>query len=541
MEEGVKVNSIPIDEEVLEAVGEAECVTPFVGSFTALRKISKPVPRARTTSLRKSVLYDKWMSATKTPANLSPREGVEDPMIPAVERYGKALTNINVELVKICADNYLNKLTQSKDPISFDFRPISFEEACCGVPGIPFCEAIPRNTSAGFPYVLSPALGFKGKEAFFGKELLYDLTNDRCLALKRECERVIDEARCGRRSLHVYVDSLKDETVSHKKRAENRTRLISCAPLALVIVIRMYFLPFCRFMMLNPIENGSAVGINCYSEQWSQLASHLQSMGPDVVAGDFKNFDGSHSALVLNIIGSSIAWFCGIDGEDATIRNVLFAEIYNSIHVNGDLIYMWNVGMPSGNPLTTIVNTFAVNLYFRYAWCSLHMDSHHAISEFDHFVKLIAYGDDVVANIHPSQIGWYNQNEISAALAVIGLTYTTETKSTDQAADTRKLSEIGFLKRSFVWDKYESRFLAPLELETVLQIPYWIKKGADPESRCLVNLENALKELSLHDKEVFDYWSKKMRRSCFDVLGSVPAITDQKVLRQAVFNTERYF
>jgi hypothetical protein len=536
-----KETMVPIEEDVLEAIGEAECSTPFAGSFLGLRKISKPVPRARSSSIRKSPLHSAWTPCTKTPANLSAHGSTPDPIISAVERYGGNLCNVDLNLVNICAASYLNKLTQLKDPGSFNFSPISFEEACCGIPGVPFFEAIPRSTSAGFPYVLDPAPGYKGKEAFFGKGVDYDLSSKECIKLKDECAKILQLAAKGKRSLHVYVDSLKDEVVTFKKKSENRTRLISCAPLALVIVMRMYFLPFCRFIMLNPIENGSAVGVNCYSDQWSQLASHLTGLGDRVVAGDFKNFDGSHSASILQIIGNSISWFCGGSAEDGVIRNVLFAEIYNSIHVNDDLIYMWNIGMPSGNPLTTIVNTFAVNLYFRYAWCILHREGYMAIKLFDDNVKMIAYGDDVVANISVDCVGWYNQNSISEALATIGLTYTTETKESGEAAPYRKLSEVSFLKRSFAWDAGDSRFLAPLELETVLQIAYWVKKGPDMNERCMVNLENSMKELALHDKVTFDTWAPIMLRKCFDTFGHVPVVVDQQLLRRMVRNSQVFF
>jgi hypothetical protein len=250
-----RVPLIPLDIDCLEDYDDGpESLLPFSGTFVALKRILRPVPRARKSSLVRTELHGSWVEPTKTPAHLCAGGGRPDPIIAAVERYGSNLSIIDPMLLQICTNSYFNKLTEFKDPSAFDFSPISFEEACAGVPGIPYFEAIPRNTSCGFPYVLSPITGYKGKEWFFGKDEVYDFSSEQCVKLKEECLSVIEKAKSGKRSLHVYVDSLKDETVSYKKKKENRTRLISCAPLCLVIVMRMYFLPFCRFMMLNPLK-----------------------------------------------------------------------------------------------------------------------------------------------------------------------------------------------------------------------------------------------------------------------------------------------
>ncbi len=60
------------------------------------------------------------------------------------------------------------------------------------------------------------------------------------------------------------------------------------------------------------------------------------------------------------------------DGEEnARIRKVLWAEVYNSKHISGSNVYWWTHSLPSGHPLTTIINSIYNNICFRICWLLL--------------------------------------------------------------------------------------------------------------------------------------------------------------------------
>jgi predicted thioredoxin/glutaredoxin len=58
-----------------------------------------------------------------------------------------------------------------------------------------------------------------------------------------------------------------------------------------------------------------------------------------------------------------------------------------------------------------------------------------------------------------------------------------------------------------------SRYVAPLELDVILEIPFWRKGDNDEITQCTQNIENGFRELSLHGKEIYDEWSTKMVES----------------------------
>ena len=64
--------------------------------------------------------------------------------------------------------------------------------------------------------------------------------------------------------------------------------------------------------------------------------------------------------------------------------------------------------------------------------------------------------------------------------------------------------EIKFLKRSFVWNSQQSRYVAPLALETVLEMANWVHGDVDHYELASLTLNDAMMELAIHPREVFD-------------------------------------
>ncbi len=59
----------------------------------------------------------------------------------------------------------------------------------------------------------------------------------------------------------------------------------------------------------------------------------------------------------------------------------------------------------------------------------------------------------------------------------IGFIYTNENK-TDEVVEHRTIDHCSFLKRGFRYDADVKRWLAPLELDVILEMPYWTKTDA---------------------------------------------------------------
>jgi hypothetical protein len=156
-----------------------------------------------------------------------------------------------------------------------DTRPLTDEENLCGVPGKKFLDAIPLNTSIGYP--------LRGPKRKYVTELepTEERPNNRVLS-----KEIRDEiARCeacykrGERAYTIAKACKKDEVLSKKK-----CRIFFGNPIALTFLIRRYFLPILRVLMFNPKISECAVGINSHGPEWNELYEHITFR--------FRPFDG---------------------------------------------------------------------------------------------------------------------------------------------------------------------------------------------------------------------------------------------------------
>jgi len=285
----------------------------------------------------------------------------------------------------------------------------------------------------------------------------------------------------------------------------------SAFPVHAVIAFRQYFLGFVAWVMHNKIDNEIAVGTNAYSLDWHQIATRLQTKGPHVIAGDFSNFDGSLNSQVLwEILDIINDWYD--DSEyNKNVRRSLWAHIAHSVHIFNDNMYMWTHSQPSGNPMTTIVNSMYNSIIMRMSW-QIVMKKHNAgdMRSFNKNVRMISYGDDNVLNISNSCIDLFNQDTIAQALETIGHIYTDEDK-TGEVIKSRKLDDIHFLKRGFKYNQELCRFLAPLNEDVIYDMLNWTRNTVDPDEILTQNISTAASEIALHGQDKFDTYVSDLK------------------------------
>lgn len=307
------------------------------------------------------------------------------------------------------------------------------------------------------------------------------------------------------RPAFLYVDNLKDEIRPLEKVKEGKTRMFSGSPFIMLVLFRMYFGSFMDEFVHANLDIGSAIGINPYGEDWHVLAKKLlkhsdgDASSECIGAGDFSAFDCSQQVEVLNVIYHLIAtWYGGSDSHASYIRSMLWAEITSSRHVHDGKVYYWYSSLPSGNPLTAMVNTMYNQIAFRYCWIQAGLDIH----DFNSNVELNALGDDNIFSVS----SWYREafNELTLVkyMKTIGLTYTTETKGTAVKA-MRRLTDVGFLKRKFRYEEKLARWVGPIEKSTIANLLDWTK-DKDGDTITVDKAVSALRELSLHGKEEYD-------------------------------------
>lgn len=488
----------------VQIVPQSGPVFATAGSFESIGKIADPIVTAPYSRMFKIPgIYGRYGDYDYLPAPLAPVQrtinGVHtfvDPMEEAMRNFGSPVLIYEQKYLDLVVHVAMRRLTQSTQ--TFTRAIYTFDESVRGIPEARF-RAIPRDTSPGFPY--RSACDLPGKHDFFGSDPDYDLDTPKCAELRARVSHVLSEARSGVRLCHIFTDFLKDELRSPEKVEAVATRAISSAPLDYVVAWRMMFGAFSTACMSRYIISGMAPGINSYTE-WNALANHLQERGLKVFDGDFKAFDSSEMPTLHNKLLDYINRWYDDGPENARIREVLWRDLTHSRHVGGldrRTIYQWNKSLPSGHPFTTICNSMysLTALVIAYQKCV-----GNCVSFWDN-VSPQVYGDDNVANVADGVADRYNQETVALALSSeLGLTYTPGRKDGKWCATT-SIDQLTFLKRGFRHDE-NLGWTAPLEPTSFLFTNYWCSNRMDMLEIIKANCEGSLRELSLHDQEMWD-------------------------------------
>jgi hypothetical protein len=372
-----------------------------------------------------------------------------------------------------------------------------------------------RSSSAGYPL----SRGGNGKFHIFGSEQEFDLQGPKALALRSSVSTIIDSAKEGVRLEHYYTDFLKDERRKKEKVELVKTRMISGAPLAHTLACRMYFSSFIKSVHDNNVLNGTGLGMNVYAEDWDILATKLRSKGPQVFDGDFTHLDASESVQFLSAaLVVMDGWF---GDEHSRVREVLYEDVKNSLHVQGSTTYEWFQSNPSGQFSTSVVNTVIVHILFRAVWIHVHGGDPSSLDIFDDHVYVCVVGDDNITNVSDEKAPIFNQVTFAEVASKFGFKYTPASKN-GIYVPTTVLEDCTFLKRKFRYCHVAQRTVAPLELSVILEMPYWRKKGPSPTTTTLQILETSYMELALHGKDVFDLWFPRMRSAAQRTFGVLP-------------------
>jgi hypothetical protein len=390
-------------------------------------------------------------------------------------------------------------------------RILTFVESVEGIAGVDGLDGIPRKTSAGYPrckYVQN-----RGKRDFFGEEGDYEFDNDNAREIELSVKKIISDAEEGIRGNHVFLDFPKDERRPKAKVDAGKTRKISACPIDLAICIRMYFGCFVQFFMANRIYNQSAVGVNVFDKQWEMIADYL---GKDnrVIAGDFSNYDGKLPYCVMVRFLDTVTAFYGDRGSKAErVREVLFEELVNSRHIMNGVIYEWVGSNASGNPLTTVLNSWCNLVLLRYATLKC-VDKMHIklalpfLRDLNSHIRYMVYGDDNLISIRRDSpfAHLVTQNSLTSAFDEMGLEYTDESKSGGEIDQNRSIYDVSFLKRKWAPNSrsHQRKLLSPLDVNTIMESIQWTKKKDYNLDALKNNVINMIQELSQHKEDVFN-------------------------------------
>lgn len=444
------------------------------------------------------------LPVTKIPAHIASfkKDGEWiDPNELALKKFAHKDVMLDSVLLELSMTDLKNKMRPLMDNI--DGSTLTIEEAVFGVPGHKYLPSISVQTSGGLYWQTC----YPGK----GKKHLIDLDKKTIHPdLRAAVEERLRLAYKGVSLDAIFKDCMKDELRPIDKSNEGKTRLFSAGPVDLTIAMRMLFGKWGEFMMLNRNLNESSVGINPTSLEWDKLHKILTRFGDDEIAGDFKEYDGSQIQRLLYCIIILINWWytcAGCHPRDNAARWALFRVVVGATHCNRGNLYSVLGCNSSGNPITVFINTEYDKLAVRYAYYYLARENKidPVKYSFSENVSMVAYGDDNVINVSVQVKNWFNPESLTRALATIGLQYTDDAKKGSQIL-FRKIDEITYLKRGFKFDDELKIVIAPLDFDTILNVPNWTWDDI-PHSDKGMSCEAVIRELSLYSQETFDKYS----------------------------------
>lgn len=383
-----------------------------------------------------------------------------------------------------------------------DWRVLSLDEGLNGVVGDKWIKPLKMKTSPGYPFIVEPRRSRGKLDYIFWADGRW-VASDR---LKFMVQERIDLARERKVPETIFVDVLKDERRELEKVEALKTRIFNTCPVDLNIAIRMYFGSLSSLVMENHLSHEIAVGINPHSESWNVLYRRLKSNGSRWLAGDYSNYDKTFPRQLMMMIANIANEFYN-DGNNV-IRETLMETLCNRFHLANRVVYYQTHGNPSGNPLTTIINSFGNMALMRLAWMRL-AEQHNPDLKlaFDEHVALSVYGDDNVATVS-SCATWFNMNAISKSLAPFGVVFTPPKVGNVGNPDFLPEEEVTYLKRYF--HKYQGLILAPLPEDRIKDTMNWIRKGPDDPGATRVNGFMTQLEMFHWGKEKFQAYTKEL-------------------------------
>lgn len=489
--------------------------------FTFLGKMKGPRAPTKTKIVR-SPLYEKIAPCKMEPVKLykhTTKEGERiNPTEVARSIYSHPVKYIDDNILEPCVFDtiksiFLGSRKTSSNGFGVGPRKLTLEEAIWGVDGHDFLCGLKSSSSPGFPYCLENPL--PGTKKFWvGSEGKPEVLGKPQISLIKDVEEILNKVAIGVRPEIIFTDFLKDETRKIGKGA----RPISGANQAYLAACNVEFGAVTEFLLNNRIDNGFTIGVNAYSEEWSYLAEflHMKGTTKSWIDGDFKNFDASHTRQLL----MSFKDFCDEFYLNRSIsRDTLLEDLANSVHISEDKVYQWDCSLPSGHPLTSIINCWINLVINRVAFVITYIRKwngeskskliREALELYNKEVKSVVYGDDNVHYVGQDAQVYLNIQDHATSMLQIGYIYTDANKRTD-TKEFKNWREISFLKRKFRKHEVVGRIVAPLDMDSMMDSLQWIKSSDVDLNDYRSKITTVISELSFHERSIFDKYFKEI-------------------------------
>jgi hypothetical protein len=468
--------------------------------------------------LEHTLCYNQITTSTYDYPHLSHRDlrYVGSPMVNGCLHHTDPPIHFDSDVLDIVQDDLKYRILAKVKPVRALVGVLSIEQSICGIPQIPQYGAMEMDTSEGFPFSSIRPKGAKDKRWLFD----LDVTSEGYVL--NGIEQVLLDVMANKQEqrenkivpLTVFTDCLKDAKLPKEKC--HKTRIFSVSPVDFTIQFRQYFYDFTIAFQEARFDIESAVGINVDSYEWHNMVTILLAKSTNFVCGDYSKFGPRlMSAVVVRVFEIICDWY-EENGDrnpiNRRIRMIMAEEIAFAQHLMLNMVYQVLCGAPSGCPITTILNNIVNMIYLRVAFLVLSRENgtNYSINDFNNFVCLIVYGDDLIMTVKDI-LGWYNASTLSEFFSRYNIVFTDALKTGEFALSTTVFAqETSFLKRCIKRHETRAIFTAAMDTRAIEETCNWTFVNTDPIEAAMIACESMMLNAHGHGSKYYE----RLRQKC---------------------------
>lgn len=395
-------------------------------------------------------------------------------------------------------------------------RLLTWQECWEGVEGADFLSSLNLKSSTGAPWKF--IAGTSTKTFWFGTyENPKGYDSPQMIQLKETYDKQLNQLKQGKRLCNIVIEELKMERILKEKVAAGKTRIFNMADVIVICIGKTLFGGFVNKIMNDRIFNGSSIGINKWKE-FQFLAQYLREVAEpekeNIVAGDFSNFDGTLNPCFLKMfVDVANAYY---QDDYALARRAFVHDLIYSYRLRGNTIFSVLSGQPSGNYLTTILNTFYNNATVVYIYLNIMPPQYSSITHFKDLVRMVAYGDDNLISIHSTITDYFNMHTISKGFKeLLNMTYTDETKL-GIGVPFKPLSDCHFLQCKFLFNERDNQIVGVRNKERIYETLYWYNSKNEVHEQVCANVEATTLEMLMYPENEYNEFVDKLTQILHD-------------------------
>lgn len=454
-----------------------------------------------------------------------------DPLIEGCKTIGAPTKSPDIQVLTIVEDAIFESICNNF-PVPFAPVPVSMERSLN--PGTPKCKPLDKDSSNGYPLCNK----YQKKGDVFRVEPNGTIFWHKP-EVRDDLEQRFQERMRNQRPSTIYWAHLKDERRKpEKNRALGGTRVFHVVPLELIVNTRRLMLPFIEAFLDDPIKSHHAIALSPESKQWSEMIMKLTEKGRNLIQLDFSKFsDTMPHEFVLVFFNLVRRWYAKYgmltEAVDNALHTIELDIMFSKVLVYSDVYQITN-GVLQGHPLTATLNSMVNIIEQVYVYTKI---TGNLPSQFFEDCGLMVMGDDVVISVPNHLLHTYNSRTIAMKFAEMDIAVTDpfdKLAPLDRMPLSYELKDFVLLSRTATLHPTRHVLLAPVKMQSLLDVPLWVKGRANLETTKEVVIA-ALVLGYTHGVHFFTIWSEYIKTAYEAVGEEVPPLPTWGMIDHAFY------